>query len=101
TTACAPPPRTAMPTRSPTRRRCSRRDAPSNAPSSRSAERPSTTDGASALRHLRHAPAHLLGGDVLDVAGDAPPVPERVPELARAVAVELVLDRADRRGAGV
>ena len=40
---------------------------------------------------------HLLVGDVLDVAGDAPPVAQRVLELARAVAVELVLHLAGRR----
>ena len=44
---------------------------------------------------------HLLLGDVLDVAGHVPPVPARVLELARAVAVELVLDRARDGGAGV
>ena len=36
-----------------------------------------------------HALFHLLGRDVLDVARDVPLVPERILELARAIAVEL------------
>src|SRR4051794_28087642 len=51
-------------------------------------------------RELRHAPLHLLGGDVLDVRGDRPAVAERVAHRAGTVAVELVRDGVDLRGAG-
>jgi hypothetical protein len=37
------------------------------------------------------APLHLLGRYILDPVADAPPVAERVPDGARALAVELVL----------
>ena len=37
---------------------------------------------------------HLLGGHVLDVSGDVPAVTEGILEPPRAIAVELVLDRA-------
>jgi hypothetical protein len=44
---------------------------------------------------------HLLHGDILDVGGDTPPVPERVLELSCAIAVELIRDGAQGGGAGV
>ncbi len=47
----------------------------------------------SAARHLGHALLHLFRRDVLDVRRDVPTMSERVDELSRTVAVELVLDR--------
>src|SRR4029077_9353426 len=52
---------------------------------------------ASAAAHeLGGAARHLVRRHVLDVRRDAPPVAERIFELARPIAVELVLDRAQR-----
>src|SRR5215208_3119439 len=54
--------------------------------------------GLPALGHGRRPLRHLVGRDVLDVRRDAPPVPPRVLELTRPVAVELILDGPDLLG---
>lgn len=56
-------------------------------------EIPSSDSAARAGGELLGPASKILGVDVLDVGGDVPPVPERVLELAGAVAVELVLHR--------
>ena len=52
------------------------------------------------LHHRRHALSHFVGGDVFDVGRDRPSDAERVFERAGAVAVELVLQRAQLFAAG-
>jgi hypothetical protein len=44
-----------------------------------------------AANDLGGTPLHLVGGDVLDVRCDIPPMPERIVEHRQAVAVEVVL----------
>src|SRR5680860_797022 len=48
--------------------------------------------------HGLHAPLHLVGSHIFDMRGNVPPMAEGVLELARAVAVELVLDRSQGLG---
>ena len=48
-----------------------------------------------------HPEIHLLGCDVFDMGGDGPPVVEGIDQCGGAVAVELVLQRAFDRGAGL
>ena len=58
--------------------------------------------GLSAAAHRFGPPlCHLVRREIFDVAGHAPPVSERVLELARPIAVELILHGLERRSAGL
>ena len=76
-------------------RRPGRRRGPAAGPEPRLGRPPLAValSGSAAGGGLLGPAGHLIGVDVLDVAGDVPAVPERVFELARPVAVELVLHR--------
>src|SRR5438552_2104006 len=54
----------------------------------------------SSARQARHALAHLVGRNVLDVRRQGPKMPERILEHAAAIAVELVPERPLDLGAG-
>ena len=53
------------------------------------------------LRPLLHPPLDLVLGHILDMGRKRPFMAERIDQRARAVAVELVLDRPLLAGAGI
>src|SRR5262249_59157990 len=67
----------------------------------RSASRAGGGSAPATLGHRRRPLRHLLGGHVLDVGHDAPPVSPRILDLTGAVTVELVLDRTELLRAGL
>ena len=52
------------------------------------------------MRELIDLLLHFFNWNVLDVGGDNPRVAERICDLARAIAIELIGDRTNQSSAG-